>query len=113
MDSSRPEGECFKGRSLVAGDEMIERRLFETSLPKPVVDRISRYAKEGRELRAVFGPDGCRLLAVAGGSVPVVVLRAETPEQFARLRTAALLEWKRATGALRGKRATRAEHLSA
>jgi len=81
-----------------------ERRLFETSLPKPVVDRISRYAKEGRQLRAVFGPEGCRLLAVAGGRIPVVVLRADTLDQFARLRTAALLEWRRATGALRGRR---------
>lgn len=83
---------------------MIERRLFETRLPKPVVDRIGRYAKEGRQLRAVFGPEGCRLLAVAGGRIPVVVLRADTPDQFARLRTAALLEWKRATGPLRGRR---------
>ncbi len=84
---------------------MTERRFFETNLPKPVVDRISRYAKEGRELRAVFGPDGCRLLAVAGGCIPVVVLRADTPDQFAQLRTAALLEWRRATGALRSRRA--------
>jgi hypothetical protein len=85
---------------------VIERRIFETSLPKPVVDRIGRYAKEGRELRAVFGPEGCRLLAVAGGRMPVVVLRANSMDQFAHLRTAALLEWKRATSA-RQSRAVR------
>lgn len=83
---------------------VIERRFFETRLPKPVMDRISRYAGEGRELRAVFGPDGCRLVAVAAGCVPAVVLRADTHEQFARLRTAALLEWNRATRMLQGRR---------
>jgi hypothetical protein len=91
----------------LAEKDMIERRLFDTSLPKAVVDRISRYAREGRQLRAVFGPEGCRLLAVAGGAIPAVVLRAETPDQFARLRTAALLEWKRATAASRGRPSAR------
>jgi hypothetical protein len=83
---------------------VIERRFFETRLPKPVLDRISRYAQEGRELRAVFGPEGCRLVAVAAGCVPAVVLRTATHEQFAQLRTAVLLEWERATRMLQGRR---------
>lgn len=83
---------------------VIERRFFETRLPKVVLDRISRYAGEGRQLRAVFGPEGCRLVAVAAGCVPAVVLRADTHEQFAQLRTAVMLEWERATRLLQGQR---------
>jgi len=85
---------------------VIERRFFETRLPKPVMDRISRYAGEGRQLRAVFGPEGCRLVAVAAGCVPAVVLHSHTEEEFAQLRTAVLLEWERASRTLRSRRRT-------
>jgi hypothetical protein len=85
---------------------VIERRFFETRLPKPVMDRISRYAGEGRQLRAVFGPEGCRLVAVAAGCVPAVVVQAHTQEEFAQLRTTVLLEWKRASRTLRSRRRT-------
>jgi hypothetical protein len=74
---------------------MAERRKFKMSLPKPVADRISRYAAEGRQLRTVFGPQGCRLVAVAVGRVPAVVLRGDAPDQFAEMRSAVLVEWLR------------------
>jgi hypothetical protein len=82
---------------------VIERRFFEPILPKVVTDRITRYAQEGRELRAVFGPDGCRLMAVTGGQLPAVVLRADNPERFAAMRSAAMLEWSRVAGQSKGK----------
>ena len=64
-------------------------------LPKAVLDRIHRYAKEGREPLARYEPDGCLLLAIATGQLPVVVLRS-TREDFTKIRSAALIEWLRA-----------------
>ena len=61
-------------------------------LPKAVLDRIHRYAKEGREPLARYEPDGCLLLAIATGQLPVVVLRS-TREEFTEIRSAALVEW--------------------
>jgi hypothetical protein len=63
-------------------------------LPKAVLDRIHRYAKEGREPLARYEPDGCLLLAIASGQLPVVVLRS-TREDFTEIRSAALVEWLR------------------
>lgn len=63
--------------------------------------RLSRYAREGRQLRAVFGRDGYRLLAVAEGRRPAILLWTTAPEQFALLRNAALLEWSRILRQLR------------
>jgi len=60
-----------------------------------VLDRIHRYAKEGREPLARYEPDGCLLLAIATGQLPVVVLRSSR-EEFTEIRSAALLEWLRA-----------------
>lgn len=70
-----------------------------SSLPKPVLDRIRRYAKEGWEPRSVFGHDGCRLLAVSAGENPIVVLRAASRDGFSELRSAAMVEWMRAAKA--------------
>jgi hypothetical protein len=64
-------------------------------LPKAVLDRIRRYAKEGREPLARYEPDGCLLLAISTGQLPVVVLRS-TREDFTEIRSAALVEWLRA-----------------
>jgi hypothetical protein len=66
------------------------------ALSKPVIDRIRRYATEGWEPHARYGQDGCLLVAVAMGQIPVVILRSER-EQFAELRSAAMIEWSRAT----------------
>ena len=65
------------------------------SLPKPVVDRIHRYAKEGRQPGTRLGQDSCSLLALAFGQLPVVILRSN-PKQFTAVRSAALSEWTRA-----------------
>jgi RNA:NAD 2'-phosphotransferase (TPT1/KptA family) len=64
-------------------------------LPKPVIDRIRRYAQEGREPRARYGHDGCFLLAVTNTQAPVVILRS-TRQEFPEIRSAALVEWMRA-----------------
>src|SRR5579864_6973651 len=64
-------------------------------LSKPVLDRIRRYAKEGRQLRAQYGPGDCVLLASKAGQHPVVILRA-TRVQFTEMRGAALVAWIRA-----------------
>jgi hypothetical protein len=66
-----------------------------SNLPKPVLDRIRRYAREGREPRARYGPDGCLLIAFANGQAPVVILRS-TRREFSEIRSAALVEWMRA-----------------
>src|SRR3979411_2410845 len=66
-----------------------------TSLPKPVLDRIHRYAAEGRVLQESHGEDGCRLLAVANWQFPAVILRSSRHE-FPELRNAAQTEWTRA-----------------
>ena len=77
------------------GGALSKRQRFRMSLPRPVVDRISRYAAEGRQLRTVFGSQGYRLLAVTLGRVPAVVLRADNADQFAEMRSAVLVEWLR------------------
>lgn len=64
-------------------------------LSKPARDRIRHYVKEGRELRANYGPGDCLLLAVKSGQNPVVILRAARV-QFNEMRGAAVLEWIRA-----------------
>jgi hypothetical protein len=71
--------------------------LLSNWLPKPVRDRIHRYAKEGREPRVRYSKDGCLLMAVAMNQIPVVILRA-TKEQFDEMRSAALVEWTKASG---------------
>jgi hypothetical protein len=65
------------------------------ALSKPVLDRIRRYAKQGRELHARYGQDCCLLVAVAAGQTPVVILRSAR-DQFTELRKAAIVEWMRA-----------------
>jgi hypothetical protein len=67
-----------------------------TTLPKPVLDRINRYAEEGRALQASYERDYCRLLAVANWQRPAVILRSSALE-FSEMRTAAQAEWTRAT----------------
>jgi hypothetical protein len=73
-----------------------------TILPKPILDRIHRYAKEGRALHASYEHDYCRLLAMADWQLPVVLLLS-TPGKFKELRSAALTEWTRATRRHRSK----------
>ena len=75
---------------------MVQAALLTNWLPKPVLDRIHRYAKEGREPRVRYSPDGCLLMAVAMNRIPVVILRA-TKEQFKEMRSAALVEWTKAS----------------
>jgi hypothetical protein len=75
-------------------------------LPKAVLDRIHRYAREGREPLARYEPDGCLLLAIATGQLPIVVLRS-TREAFGEIRSAALLEWLRAAQLESSARRTR------
>ena len=65
-----------------------------TILPKPVIDRIRRYAEEGRVPQASYERDCCRLLAVANWQLPVVLLRS-TRSTFTEMRSAALAEWTR------------------
>ncbi len=74
---------------------IVERHDAASSLPKPVIDRIRRYAREGREPRSRYGHDGCLLMAFANGQAPVVILRS-TRREFAEIRSAALVEWMRA-----------------
>ena len=76
-----------------------------SSLPKPVIDRIRRYAREGREPRARYGTDACVLMAFANGQNPVVILRSSRRE-FAEIRSAALIEWMRAARMKTAKRAS-------
>ncbi len=64
-------------------------------LSKPVLDRIHRYAKEGREPLARYGHENCVLLALAHGQLPVVILRSPRNE-FTEVRSEALVEWVRA-----------------
>src|SRR5713226_7113466 len=63
-------------------------------LPRPVLDRIRRYASEGRVPLVRYEHGYSLLLAVATGQIPVVVLRAPS-EEFAELRRAVLVEWTR------------------
>jgi hypothetical protein len=65
------------------------------ALTKPVLDRIRRYAKEGWQPHARYGRDGCLLVAVAMGQIPVVILRSARNE-FSEIRSAAMVEWMRA-----------------
>ena len=67
-----------------------------TTLPKPVLDRINRYAEEGRALQASYERDYCQLLAVANWQRPAVILRSSALE-FSEMRSAAQTEWERAT----------------
>jgi len=67
-----------------------------TTLPKPVLDRINRYAEEGRVLEASYERDYCRLLAVANWQRPAVILRSSAVE-FSQMRSAGQTEWTRAT----------------
>jgi hypothetical protein len=67
-----------------------------TTLPKPVLDRINRYAEEGRVLVASYERDYCRLLAVGNWQRPAVILRSSAVE-FSQMRSAAQTEWTRAT----------------
>lgn len=73
-------------------------------LPKAVLDRIHRYAKEGRAPLARYEPDGCLLLAIMSGQLPVVVLRS-TREDFTEIRSAALVEWLRSAQVKTSRRA--------
>lgn len=74
-----------------------------SALPKPVLDRIHRYAAEGRVLQVSYGEDGCRLLAVANWRLPAVILRSPK-DKFAEMRNAAQAEWTRTARSLsRGK----------
>ena len=66
-----------------------------SALPKPVLDRIHRYAAEGRVLQVSYEDDCCRLLAVANWQLPAVILRSSR-DKFADLRSAAQIEWTRA-----------------
>ncbi len=70
-------------------------------LTKPVAEQIARCAAEGRLLRSVFGPQGCRLEAVAEGLNPIMLLWERSLERFAEKRSAALVEWSRCRRMLR------------
>ncbi len=65
-----------------------------TKLPKAVIDRIHRYAREGRVPQASYDYDCCRLLAVANWQLPVALLRSPQ-DKFTEMCSAALTEWKR------------------
>ena len=65
------------------------------NLPRTVLDRIHRYAAEGREPKAVYRAGDYRLLAVATGQVPVVIVRAANQDQFDDVRGEVLEEWQR------------------
>ena len=74
------------------------------TLPKVIVDRIHRYAAEGSQLCAFFGPRDYRLLAVAMGQIPVVILRASNAEQFAEMRSQVFVEWSLTSRKLKRRR---------
>jgi len=65
-----------------------------SALPKPVLDRIHRYAAEGRVLQVSYEEDCCRLLAVTNWQLPAVILRS-SKDQFPEMRSAAQTEWTR------------------
>jgi len=65
-----------------------------SALPKPVLDRIHRYAAEGRVLQVSYEEDCCRLLAVMNWQLPAVILRS-SKDQFPEMRSAAQTEWTR------------------
>ena len=71
-------------------------------LPKPVLDRIHRYAAEGRVLQVSYEEDCCRLLAVMNWQLPAVILRSPK-DQFPEMRSAAQTEWTRARKLCRSK----------
>jgi hypothetical protein len=66
-----------------------------TTLPRPVLDRIHRYAAEKRVPVASYRDDCCLLLAVANWKRPAVILRSSR-DKFSAVQSAALSEWKRA-----------------
>jgi hypothetical protein len=84
----------------------LNRHEIGSQLPRPVLDRIRRYAQEGREPRAQYGTDSCMLLAVAMGQPSVVILRC-TRREFTEIRSAALVEWTRAARVKTSWRRTR------
>jgi hypothetical protein len=69
-------------------------------LPRSVVDRIHRYAEEGRVPHVRYERDDCLLLAVANWQLPAVLLRS-TRDKFTGMHSAALTEWARVA---RGKK---------
>jgi hypothetical protein len=73
----------------------LDRHEIGSMLPRPVLDRIRRYAQEGRQPLARYGQDACMLVAVAMGQPNVVILRT-TRREFTEIRSAALVEWMRA-----------------
>ena len=73
----------------------IEQQGSGKNLPKPVIDRIGRFAREGRQLRSMVGPEGYSLLATAMYRQPVVLARANNAEEFAGIRSAVVSEWSR------------------
>ena len=73
-----------------------------TRLPQPVLDRINRYAEEGRVLHASYESDHCRLLAVANWQLPAVILRSPV-DKFTEMQSAAQAEWARAVRRRRNK----------
>ena len=84
----------------------LNRHEIGSQLPRPVLDRIRRYAQEGREPRARYGSDSCMLLAVAMGQPSVVILRT-TRREFTEIRSAALVEWMRVARLKTGLRRAR------
>jgi hypothetical protein len=74
-----------------------------SALPKPVLDRIHRYAAEGRVLQVSYEEDCCRLLAVMNWQLPAVILRS-SKDKFAEMHSAAQTEWTRARKHCRSKR---------
>jgi hypothetical protein len=71
------------------------------SLPQRIVDRIHRYARDGRGLRVRYGKAGGLLVAFKAGCAPLVIFR-ETGERFIEMRSSALLEWFRAKKQMHG-----------
>ena len=67
-----------------------------TNLPRAVLDRIHRYAEEGRVPQVRYEHDHCYLLAVSKWQPAAVLLRSNRA-QFTGMRAAALTEWARAT----------------
>jgi len=64
-------------------------------LPRRIVDRIHRYARDGRALRVRYGKSGGLMVALKAGCAPLVIFR-ESGERFIEMRSSALLEWFRA-----------------
>jgi len=102
-----PDDGLFEQPDSADLQNVLAKRRAETTraLPKPVLDRIHRYAAEGRVLQTSYGEDCCLLLAVASWQLPAVILRSST-DKFAEMRSAAQIEWTRAARRV-SKRETR------